>query len=132
MPSPEPREKSNDYGAFTAGVVFVLIGSRFFTTQTLSTQERLFTAACLLFGAAILATVPRQMWRFSALCIAMLAFGGMLVLYGTLVLITGESGGRASQHVAHLSGLYPIVAGAVIAGIGFVLRTIYIVFTEKT
>ena len=58
-------------------------------------------------------------------------FGGMWVLYGTLVFFTGESGGPASHHVPHTSGLYLIVAGVIIAITGFILKGVYSVFNRR-
>src|SRR5437762_14359753 len=115
MSSPETRDKSNDYGYFMLGVLFVLIGARFFFDPAVSGQYRLFTASCLVAGVVMLVTSPKYMWRFSSVCTSIMIFGGMWVLYGVLVLITGESGGPASEHIAHTSGIYPLIAGAIIA-----------------
>ena len=130
MTTPERRNENDDQGYFILGIVLTLIGVTFFTTRVVGAQERLFTAACLIVGVVILATAPRYMWRFRALCTSVIVFGGISVLYGVLVFVTGESGGPASHHVAHTSGIYPIAAGAIIAMIGFVLRTIYSAFHE--
>jgi hypothetical protein len=128
MSSPETRDKSNDYGYFTLGVLFVLIGMRFFFDRAMSGQYRLFTASCLVAGVVILVTSPKYMWRFSSVCTSIMIFGGMSVLYGVLVFVTGESGGPASDHVARTSGIYPLIAGAIIAMVGFVLRVVSSVF----
>ena len=128
MPTPESRDKSNDYGYFIVGVLLSLIGVSFFTTRVLGAQHRLITAVCLIAGVAMLATAPKYMWRFSSVCTSIMLFGGTWVLYGILVFITGESGGPATHHVEHISGIYPVIAGAIIAMVGFVLRVIYSVF----
>jgi len=128
MAAPESRDKSNDYGYFIVGVLLTLIGATFFTTPVAGTQERLFTGTCLIAGVAILATSPKYMWRFSSVCTSIMIFGGMGILDGVFVLLTGESGGPATQHVTAASGIYLLIAGSVIAMIGFVLRIIYSVF----
>ena len=128
MSSPETRDKTNDYAYFTVGVLFVLIGMQFVFDRAMSGQFRLFTGSCLVAGVVMLVTSPKYMWRFSSVCISIMSFGGLMALYGVLVFLTGESGGPASQHISHSSGIYPLIAGGIIAMIGFVFRVIYSVF----
>jgi hypothetical protein len=128
MSAPESRDRSNDYGHLILGVLLTLIGATFFTTRVAGAQERLFTGACLIAGVAMLATSPKYMWRFSSVCTSIMIFGAMWILYGVLVFLMGESGGLATHQVAHTSGIYPLIAGAIIAMIGFVLRIVYSVF----
>jgi len=128
MSAPENRDKDEDHAYFILGVLMTFIGASFFTLQASGTQQRLFTAACLLIGVVILSTAPRYMWRFLSICASLIIFGGISIVYGVLVFITGESGGMATHHVPHSVGIYPIVAGAILAMIGFVLRRIYSAF----
>ena len=128
MSAPENRDKGDDHAYFILGVVLTFIGASFFTVRVSGTQQRLFTAACLLIGVVILSTAPRYMWRFSWICTSAMVFGGISVLYGTLVFLTGESGGMATRHVPHTTGFYPIIAGVVISTVGFLLKTIYSLF----
>lgn len=128
MSEPESRDKSDDHAYFILGVVLTLIGVRFFTVQVISTQQRLFTAACLLAGVVILSTAPKDMWRFRSLCISIMAFGGVLTILGLFTSVTGESGGMRSHHVDRMTGIYQMIAGATIGSIGFVLRTVYSAF----
>ena len=128
MPAPETRDKSEDYPYFTFGILMLLIGVRFFVDEPAMSREKLLTALCLIVGVVVLATAPKYMWRFTSLCTSVMVFGAFSMLYGILVFATGESGGLASRHVPHTSGLYAIVFGAIIAMIGFVLKGVYSLF----
>jgi hypothetical protein len=125
MASLEKPDKSQDYGYFTFGVLMLLIGTRFFVGEPAMSQGRLFTGLCFVFGVVILATAPKYMWRFSSLCMSIIVFGALSVLYGMLLLATGETGGPASQHTSHTNGVYPFIAGVILVMFGFVLKRIH-------
>lgn len=64
MTAPETRDKSYDHMYFVFGVLFVLIGLRFFFDRGMKGQYQLFTASCFIVGVVMLVTSPKYMWRF--------------------------------------------------------------------
>lgn len=131
MATPEARDKSEDYGYFTFGIVMLLIGIRFFVGEPATSQERLFTGSCLVLSVVIVATAPKYMWRFSSVCTSMMVFGAMSLLYAILVFVTGESGGPASQHTPRSTAIFPLVVGLLCIVLGAGFKAIYAVFKRE-
>jgi hypothetical protein len=125
MLPPEDSDRIRDFGYFTHGVLFSLIGARFFFDRATIGYFRLFAAIGIILGVVILATAPRYLWRFPSLCTSMMTSGGFLALYGILVAMMGETGGWNSLPTERINGLYGLVVGAILVTVGSVLKKLY-------